>query len=157
MFKTIAGVFTKQNYGWIKEAEIPNPVILLKFLSMNPETMRQVNTLNKYAYYLDDKEFLMLAISIIPKYSKAPYNKYMKEIESTEKYSEVWEKIQNTFQYSDNDMVSIKKYLKIEDDIVGWFKRLGMDKDIWQKYELDYDNNKGEIVKVKSGLESWGL
>lgn len=157
MFHVINNIYTKRNYGWIKDEEIPQPVIVLKWLGQNPATLPYVNILNKYAYYLSPKEFLLLAISIMPKYEKAPFNKYLKPVETEEKYFELWNKIQKSLEISDNDMVYVKKYVDIEKNKVEWFKKLGIDKSIWKKYDVDYDNNKGQVIKGKSGLDLFGF
>jgi len=154
IFQLIPKLYTVKNLKWVELLEdIPHPVVLNKWLSMNPTIQKHVNYLNKFTFVLTPKQFLLLVLAVIPRHAKAPFCKYIKKEDSEEKYIEIWEKIQHVGNYSDNDMKYIKKYLNIESNILYWFKGLGLDKKTWTKYNLNFDENKGNIIKGKSGLD----
>jgi tetratricopeptide (TPR) repeat protein len=144
IFKIIAKLYKEQDCEWIDE--IPSnqiqPVVIQKFLSMNVKCLPQVRWLDKFVFNLPPKMYLALAWAVLPKYQKAPYVKYIKELDMEEKYKEVLEKIKSLTKMSDNDYKHNKKYIlkAIDKNPNKWFVELGMDKKSFKKYKLDYNN-----------------
>jgi len=161
MFNIISNIYTKRNSKWIDE--IDNniaPVLILKWLSMNDKIITHVNYLNKYVYWLEPKHFLSLAWAIIPKYSKAPFIKYMKKQEEENLYEELFIKIRKVLEMSDNDFKYCHPYLlkEIENNKKKWFNKFGMDKKFWATHGMDSKQEmKSEKREGKGGLELFGL
>lgn len=160
LFQVLGAIYTRKDCNWVKDLEQKDaqPFLVLKFLSMNDRIAEHVKYLNKYVFYLDWREFLILAWATVPKYEKAPFVKYMKkEVEETP-YEELVEAIRAALKLSENDLNSSLKYIlaEIEQDKAGWFARLGMPDSVWKKYGVDYSEaSAGETQKGKVGLENW--
>jgi len=163
MFDILNNIYTARNSAWIDElsdSEI-SPLILNRFLSMNDKIIKHVSYLNAYTFDLAPKNWLHLAWCLIPKYSQAPFFKYMKAKKDEDPLNPVWKKIQKVLNSSENDMIYVKKYLlpEIESDKVQWFKMMGMDKKVWQDNGLDFEDIRGTTGTTKgaSGLELFGM
>ena len=155
MFEIINNVYTKKNFSWISELnEIPSPVIVLKWLSMNLSIQKSVRVLNRYAFILSPPEFLALSMATIPRQLKAPFVKFVKA-EENEQYEELFNKIQYYGKYGDSDMIIIKKkvLVEIEKDKLKWFKTFGMDEKFYADNGVDFKDIKEKVIKGKSGLD----
>ena len=161
MFNVIKNIYTQRNSLWIEQLDvIPSPVIINKFLSMNDRILNYVKYLNQYTYNLTPKHFLYLAWATIPKYSQAPYCKYIKSNKEDDLYLPIWKKIRKVLEMSDNDFNFCRPILlkEINSNKKEWFTKLGMNKDFWTKHSVNYEEMKtGEKREGKGGLELFGL
>ena len=149
IFQLIPKLYTVKNLKWVELLEdIPHPVVLNKWLSMNEKIQNEVRYLDKFVFNLKTKQFLLLAWSIIPKQKCAPYCKYIKsnkEIE--EEYNFLIIKIRKYLEISDHDWENVSSYFlkDIEKNKIQYFKEFGINKKLWKKFKLDYS----EISKSK--------
>jgi len=162
IFKILGKLYTSPDVKWIKELDDDDiqPFLIQKWLMMNNNILSIVRWLDKYTFYIPPKMYLALAWSVIPKQSKTPFVKYIKSIDSIDNYDEVWLKIRKILEMSDNDFKHSKRLLlkEIEMNKIEWFRRLGMDKKVWKKHTLDFDQMKQGGKKIgKSGLELFGM
>ena len=162
LFKIINNLYTVRNNHWIKNLENKDiqPLIINRFLNMNSKVNMYTSYLDRYTYNLSVKHWLLLAWSIIPKYSKTPFIPYVKKLDLIDDYDDLWFKIKKYFKAGDNDMIHIKKYLLplIQSDQDKWFTMFGMNKDFWLKHNVNYDNIRSSGIREgKSGLELFGL
>jgi hypothetical protein len=104
--------------------------------------------------------WLSLAWSVIPKHSKAPFVKYIKQKESDGKYDFILKKIRKVLEASDNDWKYYEDtFIKaIEKDMVYWFTIFGIEKARWKEFHLNFDLMKGTPSvpkKRQSGLTAF--
>lgn len=161
MFQIINNIYTKHNSEWINNLEDSEiqPIVINKWLMFNTRILPYTRYLDRYVFSLKPKHWLLLAWSIIPK-QKPPFVKYIKKLEKDDDiYENIWEKVRNILELSNNDFESSKKYLLIEfnKNKPKWFKLLGMNKEMFDKHNIPYNMNEGEVKGNKSGLELFGL
>jgi len=165
IFKLIPKLYTERSTKWIKELKDENiqPYVIQRWLCMNDKIRVQTRWLDKYVFVLPPKMYLSLAWSIIPKTSKAPFNKYIKKVEENEEFDFILNKVRKHFKLSDNDYITNKKRIlkAIQEDMVNWFSYYGVPKRYWNKYKIDFKKIKefGEENKIKpqKGLEAFGM
>ena len=164
IFRVLNYLQTKNNINWLNGLDDFNevqPFILNKWLSMDKELQRYVRFLDKYTFYLEPKQFLMLAWSVLPKKQKIGFNKYIKKNkELEEEYNFLIIRIRKVLEISDNDWKIIKKYYiqDIEENKIEYFKSFGVNKKKWKKFNLDYKKMK-EVPEIqienKNNLNKW--
>jgi len=165
LFKLINYLFTRNDSKWILDLDDneTQPFVIQKFLMMNDSIRVQTRWLDKYVFVLEPKEYVSLAWSILPKFAKQPYSKYIKKNEEEEQYSFILTKIRKQFKLSDNDYRALRTRLieAIKKDYVGWFTYYGVEKKNWKDFKLDFNKIKECGPKVESipqkGLGAWGL
>jgi len=164
ILEIIKNLYTNRKCDWIKnidESEI-QPYVIQRWLAMNDHLRVQVRWLDKYVFNLKPKMYLSLAWSIIPKTSKPPFVKYIKQEDDNEEFSFILDKIRQHFKLSDNDFLSNKSRLinAIKKDMVNWFCFYGIAKRHWNNYYLNFNQIKeyGEDKKPKTqSLDAWGI
>jgi len=161
IFIILNNIYTKNNSKWIddlEESEIQS-FLINNWLFMNDKNINYCKYLDKYVFVLTPKKWLHLAWCVIPKTNKAPFVKYIKKDDNEEKYSELMNKIKNFLEIKGNDLIFFNKYIKyeIEQNLIKYMKYFGMEKKIWKKYGLNFDEMKNEEVKRKiiKGLDLW--
>jgi hypothetical protein len=163
IFKIIAYLYKQPNSTWIYELEeVPAPIIINRFLSMNWKNYRICNLLNKYIFCLEPKMFLLLAWSIIPKVERAPFVKYIKTQEDEEdEFNFLWNKVKKKNDFYGNDFKICKDRLdeSLDKNMEIWFKSYGIEKKYWKKYNLDFkkmcEGKRCEKITNKDSLEGW--
>jgi hypothetical protein len=153
-------VYTAKDLSWLDDSITTQPVIVLKWLSMNPKLYKYVGFLNRYAFILSPKMFLALAWATIPRHPSMPFTKYIKAVDEEDSYAPLWETIQKFLEVSDKDMKYIKRYIlpEIENNKQEWFTSLGMKEEVWQQHGLVYDDIKsGGKKEGAKGLALCGL
>ncbi len=160
VFELIGKLYTEKNSDWIEtlnDSEIA-PVIILKFISMNPRLLDIADWLNKYTFTLPPRMFLYLAWSVVPKQPKAPFVKFLKAKEDEE--NPIHEILKDKLQLYGTDWKSSKKYIlkEFEDNKIKWMKELGVEKKLWKEQGLDFELIKsGGIKRGNSGLAMFGF
>ncbi len=148
IFEILNKLYTSNDCKWISDISdsLISPVVIQRFLSMDVRLLQQVGWLDKYVYSVKLKTYLALAWSVIPKGAR-PYTKYIKENKLEGEYNELLEKLKHLTKMSDNDYNYNKKYILyyIKRDTIDWFIKLGMDKNIWKKYNIKYENKKKDV------------
>jgi hypothetical protein len=166
MFSIIDKLYTDRHSAWLEtvdEDDIDVGLILTinRFLVCNDEVRVQARFLDKYTFNIPPKMWLSLAWSILPKFSKAPFIRYIKSIDEEDEWGFIMNKIRRHLELSDNDYKSVKGYLidAIKNNKVEWFSAYGIDKPIWKKHGLDFNDMKkyGNRVIAQKGLEAWGM
>lgn len=165
IFQILGALYTKTNSKWMKDvhdSEI-SPLILNRWIAMNDGVRKYAHWLDKYVFALSPKMFLSLAWSVLPKVNKAPFVKYIKQINEDDEFYFIFDKVRRQFEMSDNDFDAVKPFLvnAIKKDMPSWFAYYGAKKSQWQKYHLDYNLLKEykheEGKKASTGLEAWGI
>ncbi len=157
-------LFTNKSADWIidiEEGEV-QPFIIQRCLAMNDALRVQTRWLDKYTFSLPSKMYLSLAWSVLPKTDKVPYSKYIKQVDETEEFDFILDKVRRHLQLSDNDYNAVRGRLvnSIKDNMPEWFSFYGVPKRYWRHYCLDFRLIKklgDERVVPQKGLEAWGL
>lgn len=162
-FDIVNKIYTEKTVNWVydlDESEI-DVFMIQRALSMNLKIAGAVGSLAKFTKNPDKKQYVAMAWATIPRVSKAPYLPYVKAKEEVDSiYKPVLDKIQRLLRLTHNDIVDEAKYYiaEIEKDKAGWFRRLGMERAVWRKHDLDFEEMRGgEQREIKSGLEMFGL
>lgn len=116
------------------------------------------NKLNKKRFKLPKKIWLAYAWSLIPKNIQYKLEIYYQKDED-ESYDEIFVKIRKQLNLTNNDFEFLKNDIikEIEKDKEYWFKYYGMNKEFWEKHNLDYSVIKNsKVIKGKSGLHLFG-
>lgn len=164
IFQLLDNLYTNKTTGWIleiEEAEV-EPVVIQLFLVMNDAMRVQVRWLDKYVFTLPPKMYLSLAWSVLPKFPKMPFSKYIKKAEEDEEFEFILKQIRKEFRLADNDLKAMRSRILaiVKDDMQGWFKYYGIQKVYWKKYNLNFGYMKeSDIPEVqqRKSLASWGL
>ncbi len=162
IFKTVAHLYNRQTPDWIFEIEEePSPVVINKVLSMNVQNYEICKILNKYIFVLEPRAWLLLAWSMVPKYEKAPFVKYIKTVEEEEDDLQfLWDKVKKKNEFYGNDFRINKDRIfeEFDKNKEEWFKSYGIEKKYWKQFGLDFNKmyeGEREVVKVNKGLEGW--
>jgi len=162
IFEIIGNLYTAKNCSWMAELEDNEiqPFLLNRWIAMNDNMRVQARWLTNFTFELPPKMWLSLAWSILPKFEKAPYVKYIKAVDATEEFNFILIKIRKQFEMSDNDYNNIKFMLlaAIKRDMKSWFAYYGVEKKYWKQYMISFDYiktvNPVEVRKPK-GLGAW--
>jgi hypothetical protein len=143
IFDIINNLYTNKKGDWILELEDSEiqPFLVNRFLAMNDDIRVQTRWLDKYVFNLPSKMFLSLAWSIIPKRERAPFIKYIKQIDTVDKYDFILKKVRRQFEMSDNDFNKVKDRIiaYIEKNKMEWFAYYGIEKGLWKAHYLDFN------------------
>jgi len=164
VFQIIENLYVNKSCKWIIELDDNEiePFIIQKFLLMNDNIRVFVRWLDKYVFSLPSKMWLSLAWTVIPKYDRVPFIRYIKKVEEEQEYSFILNEVRKQFQLSDNDFKHNKYKIieAIKKDMSGWFKYYGIQKKYWKQYYLNFDliktENK-EKIKCDKALGAWGI
>jgi hypothetical protein len=163
LFGILRNIYTKNNINWLNDVDQSDeiqPFLLNKWLSMDNNLQKEVRYLDKYVFYLEPKQFMMLAWSVVPK-TTFKFNKYIKKNdEIEEEYNFLITKVRKKLEISDNDWKESKHYYleDIEKNKTQYFKSFGIDKKTWKKFGLDYKEiSKEKEVKKENinNLNKW--
>ncbi len=156
IFHIVANIYTSKTSSWISELEESEvqPFILNKFLSMNQNIRVQSRWLDQYTFYLPPKMWLSLAWSVIPKSSKAPFVKYIKQLDTEEKLDFLIQRIRKHLQLSDNDWKASRTRIleHVNAHMADWFRFYGIEKSYWRTFNLDFNKMRegNDIARTKS-------
>lgn len=145
----------------IEENEI-QPFVIQKFLAMNNSLVSFVRWLDKYTFTIPPRMWLSLAWSVLPKYSKMPFVRYIKKVEEEQTFDFILKEVRKQFLLSDNDYKHNKSRIleSIKSNMVEWFKYYGIPKKYWKEHQLDWSqmkiSNEVNNNKIK-GLGAWGI
>lgn len=154
---------TRRDIHWIYGLDDSDIDIFMlnKFLVCNKRFLGVSQVLQQFEENPDKRQILAMAWSRIPKQDKNPFIPYIKKKDEKEdKYQPLLDKIRHALGISSRDMDFVKKHYisEIEKDKPAWFRKLGIEKDVWKKHGLDFkDAGKGPQKEVKMGLEAFGL
>ena len=83
LFQVIEKLYVSKDIKWLNELEETEvePFVIQKFLSMNDNLRVQTRWLDRYTFTLPTKMWLSLAWSVLPKYPKMPFVRYIKKVE----------------------------------------------------------------------------
>lgn len=157
----IENLYINKSTEWLLELEEADiqPYVIQHWLVMNDSIRIQTRWLDKYVFTIPPRMWLSLAWSVIPKFTKNPFVKYIKKNTDEEEFAFILQKVRHHFKLSDNDYNSIKsriiKYIK--QDMVSWFTYYGIEKKYWKQYYLDFEQMKKTDKTVNKGLAVWGL
>lgn len=162
LFSIINNLYVSNNCNWINEVDSTIQArVIQRWLVMNDALRVQVRWLDKYVDLLPLKMYLSLAWSIIPKVSKTPFIKYIKQQEDEEEYDFILPLIKKHLKLSDNDFRANKTRIitSIKKNPTDWFSYYGITKPFWKKYQLNYNLIKeyGETPKQSITLANWGI
>ena len=154
IFEILNKLYTSKTCVWIKDIEDKNiqPFLINRWLSMNRELSSYCKVLDGYIFYLSPKHWLQLTWNVIPKREKMPFVKYIKsEKEKEEEYNFLIKKIRKYLQIADNDWEYIKGYFikDIENNTIQYFKMFGIEKKLWKKYNIDFNEMKNKKKEEK--------
>ena len=157
IMQIISHLYTDKSFKWIidlDDADI-QPFVIQHWLIMNDNIRIFTRWLDHFTFSLPPKMWLSLAHSVLPKYQKQPFVKYIKKNEEEEEYNFILTKIRKHYNLSDNDYNSIKtrliKYVK--QDMTEWFKFYGVEKRLWKLYYLNFDDiKKDDKIKKEVNL-----
>ena len=160
IFEVLKHLYTSKDLGWLDNVEENDvqPLIVQRWLSCDDRINTQTRWLDKYVFTLSSEMYLSLAWSIIPKNTKMPFLKYISINRDEEELGFILKLVRKEFSLSDNDYKYVKDYLikAIRKDMVAWFKYYGIERHIWKKYYLNFDEmSKDDKVKQR-GLDSFG-
>ena len=98
IFAILDHIYTDKKSAWIEtiDDDLLNTGIILtlnRFFVCNEEIRVQARFLDKYTFNIPPKMWLSLAWSIIPKYSRAPYVKYIKSLDEEDEWGFILSKI----------------------------------------------------------------
>lgn len=164
IFEVLNNLYVNKSTAWINELEDNEiePFVIQKFLSMNDSIRTQVRWLDKYVFPLPPRMWLSLAWSVLPKYPKMPFVRYIKKVEDEQTYDFILKEVRKQYQLSDNDYKHNKGRIleAIKKDMVSWFTYYGIPKKYWKEHQLDFSliklHEKKDTKPVK-GLEVWGI
>ena len=164
IFEILNQLYTNKSATWINELEDNEiePFVIQKFLSMNDNIRDSVRWLDKYVFPLPPRMWLSLAWSVLPKYPKMPFVRYIKKVEDEQTYDFILKEVRKQYQLSDNDYKCNKGRIleAIKKDMVSWFTYYGIPKKYWKEKQLDFSliklQEKKEVKPIK-GLGAWGL
>jgi hypothetical protein len=163
LFKIIEQLYVNKSAKWILELEDNEiePFVIQKFLSMNDNLRVPVRWLDKYTFTLPPKMWLSLAWSVLPKYPKMPFIRYIKKVEEEQTFDFILKEVRKQFLLSDNDYKHNKSRIldSIKKDMTGWFMYYGIQKKYWKEHQLDWSQMKvgKEVNNNNKGLEAWGI
>jgi len=157
LFKTLNNIYTNPDLSWLNDLEgNESSFMIQKWLGMNRRIIKYVNFMDKYLYVLTSKQYITMIAILLPKQPRAPFIRYIKNKEEDDLYIPIWDKIRKVLNMSDNDWKYSKKYIikDVEENKIEYFKSLGINKKLWKKHDLDFEEMKGgEIRKGKKGLD----
>lgn len=164
IIEIIHHLYTDKSIKWIDELEDAEiqPFVIQHWLVMNDAVRVQSRWLDKFTFTLPPKMWLSLCWSILPKFQKQPFVKFIKKVDNEEEFAFILNRIKHQFNLSDNDYNAIKSRLiqEIKKDMTSWFKYYGIEKTYWKRYYLNFNDMKKEdkvIVKQPVGLSKWGI
>lgn len=163
LFTILNHLYTDKSAKWILEIEENEiqPFVIQKFLSMNDNLRNFSRWLDKYTFTLPPRMWLSLAWSVLPKYPKMPFVRYIKKVEEEQTYDFILKEVRKQFLLSDNDYKHNKGRIleSIKKDMIEWFKYYGVPKKYWKEHQLDWSQMKAEEKRVNNikGLEAWGI
>ena len=160
----VGNLYVSKDAKWmldIDESEI-QPFVIQHWLVMNDSIRVQTRWLDKYVFALPPRMWLSLAWSVIPKFNKQPFVKYIKMNDEEEEFGFILIRIRKHLKLSDNDYNSMKSRLikSIKANMIDWFTFYGIEKKYWKQYYLDFTliKKENEIKKEKvAGLNAWGI
>jgi hypothetical protein len=163
IIQIVENLYVNKDSKWIMELdEIEiQPFVIQHWLVMNDSIRVQTRWLDKYVFTIPARMWLSLAWSVVPKFNRQPFVKYIKMNEGEEEFGFILNKIRKQYKLSDNDYNAIKgrliKYIKT--NMVEWFKYYGIEKKYWKQHYLDFSQIKQEEQKKEKivGLSSWGV
>lgn len=161
IFKILENIYTNSNSCWIEELEDSEiqPFLINNWLSMNNQNINICKYLDKYTFSLPIKKWLHLAWAVVPKRGSAPFVKYIKKKDEDESYPELMQKVKTFLGILGNDLDEFNKRVRpvVEQDLSKYMRFFGMEKKLWKKYGLDYNDMKVEDIKreIKKGLDLW--
>ena len=160
----LSNIYTNRKCDWIKDIDDVEiqPYVIQRWLAMNDSIRVQTRWLDKYVFHLKPKQYLSLAWSVIPKSSKTPFIKYIKQLQDETEFDFILPKIRKQFELSDNDYNSMRSRIidSIKKDMVSWFRYYGISKRYWKQYYLNFNQIKESDTpqpQSQTGLEAWGL
>jgi hypothetical protein len=146
IFNILENIYINPKSNWIEELEnnMIQPFLINNWLSMNDQNVNICKYLDKYTFSLSGKKWLHLAWSVIPKRSQAPFCKYIKKADNDELYSELMQKIKKFLEIEGNDIdeFNLRLLPEIKKNISKYMIFFGMEKKIWKKYKLNYNDMK---------------
>jgi hypothetical protein len=164
IIEMVGNLYVRKDAKWIMEideAEI-QPFVIQHWLVMNDTIRVQTRWLDKYVFALPPRMWLSLAWSVIPKFNKQPFVKYIKMNDEEEEFAFILTKVRRHMKLSDNDYNAMKSRLikSIKDNMGEWFKFYGVEKKYFKQYYISFDVMKVEDKPRKekvSGLNAWGI
>jgi len=160
----LKNLYTNRKSDWIVELDDKDvqPYVIQRWLAMNDGVRVQTRWLDKYVFHLTPKMYLSLAWSVLPKTVNAPFIKYIKKRDDTDKYEFILSKVRHHFKMSDNDINSVRDRVvdAIKADTVNWFSFYGIPKRYWKTHFVHFDLIKDfgdKKKKAQKGLEAWGM
>jgi hypothetical protein len=152
----IENIYTNKSSSWFIDLDdsLIQPFLIQRWLVMNKDVRVQVGWLDKYVFNLPPKMWLGLAWSVIPKYPKNPFVRFIKKVEPDTEFEFILTRVKKEFNMSDNDMNAMKTRLieSIKNDMPTWFKYYGIEKTYWKQYYLNFDGIKEEENKKEKTL-----
>lgn len=162
IFYILNNLYTNKSSSWILDIDSTDikPFLINKWLSMNIKITKTVLYLNEYTFVLEPNKWLCLANIVIPKYNRVPFIKYItKNHDENYKYQELLNRIHIFLNLKGNDIEHNNKYLfyYIENNLISLMKYFGMNKKLWRKYGLDYNEMriKENNIKQNINLTMW--
>jgi hypothetical protein len=163
IIQIVENLYVNKDSKWIMELDEADiqPFVIQHWLVMNDSIRVQTRWLDKYVFTIPSRMWLSLAWSVIPKFNKQPFVKYIKMNDEVEEFDFILSRIRKQYKLSDNDYNSIKSRLvkTIKSNMVEWFKYYAIEKKYWKAYYIDFNLIKDEKKpeKVYLGLNQWGL
>ena len=165
IMQVIENLYVNKDSRWIMELEESDiqPFVIQHWLVMNDAIRVQTRWLDKYVFTLPPRMWLSLAWSVMPKFNKQPFIKYIKVNNQEEELEFILSKVRKNFKLSDNDYNSIKSRLvkSIRENMVEWFKYYAIEKKYWKQYYLDFtlikEEDKIKTTNKSVKLASWGI
>jgi len=167
IFEIIKHLFTSKSSSWILELDDKDisPVVIQRFLVLHNMSMKKSRLLNKFVYTLSPKQYLSAVWSVLffdgKKLNKAPFIRYPKKSDNTEKYHFIHKKIKRQYEMSDKDLEIMIPFInaEIDKDKPKWFSYYGIDAHEWKMNDIDIDLMKDygdrPKVEVKKGLDAF--
>ena len=145
----INNLFTQRDSQWIQTIDHGvKPHIVMLWLMMIDPVRKYTRWLDIYAYRLNDKMFLSLAWSILPKMERAPFFKYIeKQKKSTDPLEPLYVAIKKEYSLGRNDWIYIKPRIEknINKNKLQWFMRFAIDKKYYKLNGLNFEEVKTAI------------
>jgi len=121
LFTYITNIYTKKKD--ISDIDMSTNIILTKWLSFDVDNLKALKQALPYIFYVEPKHYYYLLYYLITKKNKVPYLKKSNKVE--EKTDKLFNKIQQTLNWSNRELAFNKSILDKVIDVKYWKNELG--------------------------------
>jgi len=166
IFEVFKCLYTSRDLNWLSQVDENEiqPYIIQRWLVSDNRISASCRFLDKYIFFLPPKMYLSLVWSLIPKTGKTPFLKYTGKKEVEDDMDFIYKRLRKHLELSDNDFRANKRFFddSIKEMMQEWFMFYGVEKNMWKKYNLDFDTamkfkEAHKDDKKEKGLSEFGF